>query len=216
METIFTNGFNQKVGKATRIQGNSYSLIDHILTKTEVNVELSGPILSDISDHFINFIAVLCPKTKGKNIKTPKRNFSQLNLRRFKEALGACSWNSTLLNNDVNASYDTFGNDFHMPFELHFPVMNVKLNRNVHKQNNFMTKDLLVSRNTKNILHKKNLIDPTLYSEHYKKYCNIFNSLIRISKQKSLEENFRKHSKSPKRTWDLLKETTFGKNVMKT
>ena len=155
METIFTNGFNQKVGKATRIQGNSYSLIDHILTKTEVNVELSGTILSDISDHFINFIAVLCPKTKGKNIKTPKRNFSQLNLRRFKEALGACSWNSTLLNNDVNASYDTFWNDFHMPFELHFPFINVKLNRNVHKQNNFMTKDLLVSRNTKNILHKK-------------------------------------------------------------
>ena len=73
-----------------------------------------------------------------------------------------------------------------------------------------MTKGLLISRTTKNTLHKKSLVDPNLYSEHYKRYRNIFNSLVRISKQKSLDENFRKHSKSPKCTWDLLKETTFG------
>ena len=47
-------------------------------------------------------------------------------------------------------------------------------------------------------------------NEQYKNYRNIYNSLVRISKQKNLEDNFRKHSKSPKRTWDLLKETTFG------
>ena len=76
-----------------------------------------------------------------------------------------------------------------------------------------MTKGLMVSRNTKNNLHKKALIDPPLFNEHYKRYRNIFNSLVRISKQKNLEENFRKHSKSPKRTWDLLKETTFGEKV---
>ena len=28
--------------------------------------------------------------------------------------------------------------------------------------------------------------------------------------KKNTDENFRKHAKSPKRTWDLLKETTFG------
>ena len=53
LETIFTNGFLQKIGKATRVQWNTFSLIDHILTKTEANVELSGTIISDISDHFI-------------------------------------------------------------------------------------------------------------------------------------------------------------------
>ena len=73
-----------------------------------------------------------------------------------------------------------------------------------------MTKGLLISRTTKNNLHKKAINNPLLYSEHYKKYRNLFNSLIRISKQKNLDDNFRKHSKSPKRTWDLLKETTFG------
>ena len=73
-----------------------------------------------------------------------------------------------------------------------------------------MTKGLLISRTTKNNLHKKAINNPLLFNEHYKKYRNIFNSLVRISKQKNLDENFRKHAKSPKRTWDLLKETTFG------
>ena len=210
LETIFANGFLQKIGKATRIQGNTFSLIDHILTKTEINVELSGTIISDISDHFINFVAVPCTKTRVTSDIKPKRNFSQFNLRRFKEALGLCTWNSTLSNNDVNNSYDNFWNDFHTLFELHFPLIKVKFNRNVHKKNNFMTNGLLISRATKNTLHKKAIINPTLYNEHYKKYRNIFNSLIRISKQKSTDENFRKHAKSPKGTWDLLKETTFG------
>ena len=210
LETIFANGFLQKIGKATRIQGNTFFLIDHILTKTEINVELSGTIISDISDHFINFVAVPCTKTRVTSDIKPKRNFSQFNLRRFKEALGLCTWNNTLSNNDVNNSYDNFWNDFHTLFELHFPLIKVKFNRNVHKKNNFMTKGLLISRATKNTLHKKAIINPTLYNEHYKKYRNIFNSLIRISKQKSTDENFRKHAKSPKRTWDLLKETTFG------
>ena len=39
LETIYSNGFLQKVGKATRISGQSYSLIDHILTKTQNNME---------------------------------------------------------------------------------------------------------------------------------------------------------------------------------
>ena len=171
---------------------------------------VSRTVISDISDHFINFVAVPCPKTRVTSDIKPKRNFSQFNLRRFKEALGLCTWNNTLSNNDVNNSYDNFWNDFHTLFELHFPLIKVKFNRNVHKKNNFMTNGLLISRATKNTLHKKAIINPTLYNEHYKKYRNIFNSLIRISKQKCTDENFRKHAKSPKRTWDLLKETTFG------
>ena len=72
LETIFANGFLQKIGKATRIQGNSYSLIDHIFTKTEINVELAGTIISDISDHFINFVAIPCTRPKVPNINKPQ------------------------------------------------------------------------------------------------------------------------------------------------
>ena len=95
-------------------------------------------------------------------------------------------------------------------YELHFPLSNMKLNKNVHRLNNFMTAGLLISRGVKNDLHKKALLNPVQFSDAYKEYCNIFNSTLRLSKQLYLDENFRKNSKNPIRTWDLLKETTFG------
>jgi hypothetical protein len=49
-------GFIQTIVKATRIQGESASLIDHIVTNcTSVNFT-TGSILADVSDHFPIFI----------------------------------------------------------------------------------------------------------------------------------------------------------------
>ena len=155
LETIFSNGFLQKIGKATRISGNSFSLIDHVLTKTNENVESSGVILTDISDHFMTFVAVPSAKSKMLNETKPKRNFSKTNLRRFKDDLGNCNWNNVTNCNEVNVSYEKFWDVFHTLFELHFPLIKVKLNRNVHNVNNFMTKGLLISRKNKNLLQKK-------------------------------------------------------------
>ena len=81
LETIFSNGFLQKIGKATRILGNSFSLIDHVLTKTEENVESAGVILTDFSDHFMTFVAVPSAKIKTQNVTKTKRNFSKMNLK---------------------------------------------------------------------------------------------------------------------------------------
>ena len=61
----------------------------------------------------MNFIAIPNAKSKDNNFNKPRRNFSKHNLSQFKEALGLCTWNSTLSNNDVNSSYDTFWSDFH-------------------------------------------------------------------------------------------------------
>jgi hypothetical protein len=46
-----------------------------------------------------------------------------------------------------------------------------------------MTTGLLISRARKLELHKKSLIDPARYSNQYRVYRNIFNSLIRTSKK---------------------------------
>ena len=102
-------------------------------------------------------------KTKVQNMTKTKRNFSKTNLRRFKDNLGACNWNNVTNCNEVNSSYNNFWEDFHTLFELHFPLTKVKLNKNVHNVNNFMTKGLLISRKNKNLLQKKALIEPLLY-----------------------------------------------------
>ena len=83
LETIYSNGFNQKISKATRIIGDSFSLIDHVLYKTESTNISSGTILSDFSDHFTYFIAI--PKSKLKNTLEHRytRDFSQAKIQIF-------------------------------------------------------------------------------------------------------------------------------------
>ena len=51
MDNNMSNGYLQIITKATRIQGNSFSLIDHILTNNTASIELCGTIINDISDH---------------------------------------------------------------------------------------------------------------------------------------------------------------------
>ena len=199
LETIYSNGFLQKVGKATRIAGQSYSLIDHILTKSQNQGDSSGTILSDISDHFINFIAIPTAKIKTKCEFRATRNFSKQNLENFRNNLRLCSWNHVVQCEDVNESYSLFWNDFNALYELFFPIKNVKLNKNIHKLNNFMTNGLLTSRQNKNELQKKALQDPTNYDSTYKSYRNLYNILIRKCKQKYLDDNFKKHERNSKK-----------------
>ncbi len=85
-------------------------------------------------------------------------------------------------------------------FELHFPLTKTKFNRNIHKINEFMTAGLLISRKTKITLHKKAIINPTLFYEHYKTFRNIFNSTLRLSKKLFFEAKFKSYENNPKKT----------------
>jgi hypothetical protein len=63
--------------------------------------------------------------------------------------LNNINWNVILNDNDVNSSFEKCWDIFNTLYDLHFPLKNVKINKNVHKINNFMTKGLLVSRKNK-------------------------------------------------------------------
>ncbi len=112
-ETIYSNGFTQKVGKATRIAGNSYSLIDHILCKSNNNNITSGTILTDFSDHFTNMLVIPNSKVKVANQFKHVRNFSKTKMDTFKNALRNLRWNSVYTSQDVNHSFNEFWNTFY-------------------------------------------------------------------------------------------------------
>ena len=211
LETIYSNGFSQKIGKATRISGQSFSLIDHILCKTAVNNLSSGTILTDFSDHFTNFLVLPDCKPKPNEQFVYSRNLTPAKITEFKSILENLRWNSVLSIQDTNLAFDEFWSIFNALYNLHFPLKKCKLNRNVHKLRNFMTTGLLVSRKKKNDLHKLAIYNYNLYHEKYITYRNLYNKVIKASKQLYLDENFKKFQKNPKKTWDLLKETTFGK-----
>ena len=216
LETVYSNGYLQKVGKATRICKSSYSLIDHIVYKSNSKNLCSGTIVTDMSDHFMNFIGLSFANTQRKNEFRHTRDFSKSKMDNFNNELNNLRWNNVLCYNDVDTSFDIFWNDFITLFELHFPLKKVKFNKNIHKKQNFMTSGLLVSRLTKIELYKKSLVDHQNFHEKYKLYRNLFHKVIRASKQMYLDSNFKNYQKCPKKTWDLLKETTFGEKSSQT
>jgi len=207
MNVCIGNGFIQLICKATRVQGEHFSLIDHILTNSNQNSYCTGTLLSDISDHFINFLQLPDDKVFTKKQSTLRRIFSKNSILNFKRDLSNLNWNETILCNDVNLAFSYFWKTFNDMFNLHFPLKRFKFNRNLHKINNFMTNGLLISRKTKIELLKKATVEKSKDSfNRYRKYRNIFNSLIRLSKKLYFNDGFSKHVKNPKKTWDLLKE----------
>ena len=95
--------------------------------------------------------------------------------------------------------------------DFDIPRCKVKFNKNLHKVNNFMTKGLLISRTQKLFLHKTFLLDKTNASFiTYKNYRNIYNNLIRKSREKFYTDSL-SNEKNPKKIWDIYKELTTGK-----
>ena len=56
LNCIFTKGYLQIIQKASRIQNESKSLIDHILSNSRGMEICTGTLISDISDHFFTFV----------------------------------------------------------------------------------------------------------------------------------------------------------------
>ena len=150
LQIVLNTGFIQLITKATRLQNNHASLIDNILTNAPCSKTSSGIIVNDISDHFLTF----CQPNYSKIAKPPlpqsKRNFSKDNITQFKNALRNISWNDCLRSNDVDESYSFFWDNFKILYDLHFPKIPIQKNKNKNKIKNFLTKGLLISRNTKN------------------------------------------------------------------
>jgi hypothetical protein len=209
MNLILEKSFLQGVSKASRIQNNSKSLIDHILFNTNSLSLVSGTLISDISDHFFTFIV---PPVRQKNSPqchkfVQKRNYSIQNLNRFKLDLHNTDWTNVLQCRDVNMAYNEFWNTYVTCHDVNFPLVRTRFNKNIHKRQPFMTLGLLTSRNTKNKLHKKAISDQTAASiQQYKTYKSLYSRILRGAKKLYFKNKLNENVGNPKKTWETLNE----------
>ena len=145
-DTILCNGFIQTLTRSTRIQGNSHSLIDHILTNDISVLPKSGILINDISDHFITFTEIHNQPKSSTPCPTKCRAFTQKNIENFRNCLRGLSWHNVTNNHEVDGSFNEFWNDLSMLYDLNFPLQKFKFNKNIHLKYGFMTQGLLVSR----------------------------------------------------------------------
>ena len=135
------------------------------------------------------------------------RKLTDANINRLCNNLSSLSWREVFNSNNVNESYSSFWTEFKTLYDINFPIVKTKLNKNIHKIANYMTQGLLVSRRKKIELLKTSMQHPSRESTHiYKTYRNLYNKVMRASKKAYFDSSLKKAKKDPKKTWKILKE----------
>ena len=213
LNTSFGYGFLQLVSLPTRISNNSATLIDHIYTNANLNQFESYIILSDISDHF-PICHIISDKTKEvKPSYIQVQNFSEENILAFKNDLSNTNWGNVFNQDQTQEAYDKFYEIFSDKYNQHFPIRNVKFNKNKHKIESFMTSAILKSRKTKLKLSEIKIRFPTQVNiDKYNQFRKCYNKVIRVAKKVYYKNSFDQHKNNLRKTWEVLKEAIRKKN----
>jgi hypothetical protein len=115
-----SNGFLLTNYRASRIQKDHYSLIDHIFTNHDNTVMQSGCIIEDISDHLPVFVQHSLIKNSTRHCKPPRRVINIDNMTSFRDELGTVNWDDVLSTDNVNNCSDLFWTKFRAYMTLTF------------------------------------------------------------------------------------------------
>ena len=207
-DILSSHGFFQVISKATRIHGDSKTLIDHVFTSDPCqNITSSGIIIDGVSDHFHPYITI------DINDNTPVhkhsireyRNFSDFNKDKFKADLQKLTWENVLQSEDPNLAASNFFDSFNKLFIDNFPLLKERINKRYKPINEFMSTGLLKSRRTKLKLSNKARLNPTHENVHkYNIYRNIYNSLIKKAKRFQCNHEILAANGDSKKIWNII------------
>ena len=208
IETIFTHGFLQVVTRPTRINENSATLIDHILTNSSVQVHDTFIVCSKLSDHFPIIHQLDFSKQKQSKIKIESRNFATENISKFKIALRDYNWSHVIEQECAQEAMNNFMATFETLYNAYFPLKATTINRSNNPLEPWMSRGILTSRKHKNELSKICLkIPSTLNIVKFKKYRNLYNVVIRNAKKLYYEKQLFENQKNLRKTWQILFST---------
>jgi hypothetical protein len=115
----------------------------------------------------------------------------------------AINWDFLTTYDNVQDQYDQFIELFTTLYNLSFPLISFKANKNHYSMNPWMTKGLLVSRLHKNKLchdSVKRPYDPLLST--YKSYRNLYFRILTASKKMYFQTQLEANQANSKKTWE--------------
>ena len=200
IDLLFSFGLIQTVTKPSRCTINSATLIDHCIITPKFALVENILIVNKISDHF-PIITICYANTKSKTAKEfSSREFSINNVNKFKEAVKNFNANFVLENEDTQEAFRSFSNFFHNMYEMYFPIITSRFNKNIHRIEKWMSKGILISRLTKIKLGKLCHSSPSAESTaKFKLYRNLFNIVVRNAKKLYYEKTLAKVQSNKKK-----------------
>ena len=188
----------------------SASCIDNIITNpapTEFNL-FTGILKEDISDHFPIFYCLSnsLPNITTEFLPRPTRNFSKANLGNLTNLLAKADWSEVISENDINIASEKFNSVLVTKLDSTCPHISLKPSKKRRTINQtWFTPGLKVSSKRKKRLYKKSLRRADLLP-FYRRYRNIYNTLIKRAKMNYFHKNLQEAIPDTKKTWSILKE----------
>merc|ERR1712179_118848 len=207
----------------TRVTDRSSTLIDHIfvrLPKSKISNQItSGNFISDISDHFSNFIIV--DIELKKTMETPLiRLFTKKNTEKFKQNLSAefADINEQINlqdNPNVNEIYKILYDKLISLLDLYFPK--VRLSRKKAKDKNWITTGIKNAIKHRNQLYKIKIKEDTEENvNNWKNYKNILNKIIKNAQKVYYQNLIKQHNNNCIGLWKTLGKIISKKNKQST
>ena len=114
-------------------------------------VEYSGNIITDITDHFSQFCIIKSAKSKHVKRIKKMRDFTRFSADALKEDVSSVNWNTLISNkdNDVNKSFSSFFKKLNRIINKHAPVKSVTKRKLKQLHKPWITRGLKTSINKK-------------------------------------------------------------------
>ena len=209
LDIFYSSGFFPLITKPTRMQNQSFTLIDNIFCNKVFdndNCMINGIFYTDISDHFPIFTLYSDkPKTEKDSIVIKSRNFSHKNRVNFSNMLQSFDWHQVLNSTSCQEAFSIFHKNFKHMFDKCFPFRVVR--SKYYSRKPWLTTGMKNSVKFKNKLFIKYKRHPTAENHNtYKMFRNKLTSLMRNSEKCYFEEQFNKNKSNLKKSWTLIKK----------
>ena len=106
----------------TRVTPISCTYINNIFCNRIYEIESTGVITTNVSDHYPIFSTELWPSLADNVLSINYRIFSDENLSNFRNSLQCTNWEPILNNAEANESYELFQSTSLSNFNDHFPL----------------------------------------------------------------------------------------------
>ena len=215
---MYSYSFFPCIDRPTRIcttkKGTSITLIDNIFTNDTDHKINSGNLVTDLSDHFPNFISIKGSRFHNVSNITEKeiRQLKPNNINGLKNHLELVNWEFIYKESNPEISYSKLMGKINELMNIHCPLKSVKISNRKFARKPWITKGLLKSIKIKDKLYRKSIIKPTDENKlNYTKYRNLLNNLLRTAKKNHITTEIESNRLNMKETWKTL-NNVLGRN----
>ena len=198
--------------RPTRVTHCSATLIDNIFCNNIKALNMSGIILSDVSDHFAVFSSFSINKAKPAGyVEISRRDMKQDNLSMLKVSISNYDWNSLKANQSVNELYNNFSDKIANLYDAHCPVKTFKV-KIIDRDKPYINGQIKQVLKEKHKLQKKFNKRPVTYGREYRALRNRLNSMIRSAKAAYFKQRLADGSDNNRNSWKILDDMLGNKN----